>query len=57
MVKEAPIFKDLRGGSQMGKTTFNPPIVATNSIAGGPIPSSTIHEHDKNDDALDFKRT
>ena len=41
----------------MGKTTFNPPIVATNSIAGRPFPSSTIHELDKNDDALDFEKT
>ena len=57
MVKEAPIFKDSRGGAPDGKTTFTPPIVATNSIAGGPFPSSTIHELGKNDDALDFEKT
>ena len=57
MVKEAPIFKDSRGGSPVGKTTFTPPIVATNSIAGGPFQSSTIHELDKDDDALDFEKT
>ena len=26
MVKEAPIFKDSRGGAPVGKTTFTPPI-------------------------------
>ena len=57
MVKEAPIFKDSRGGSPVGKTILTPPIVATNSIAGGPFPSSTIHELDENDDALDFEKT
>ena len=41
----------------MGKTTFTSPIVATNSIAGGPFPSSTIHEFDNDDNALDFKKT
>ena len=57
MVKEAPIFKDSSGGSPVGKTTFTPPIVATNSITGGPFPSFAIHELDKNDDALDFEKT
>ena len=32
MVKGAPILKDSRGGSPVGKTTFTPPIVATNKI-------------------------
>ena len=41
----------------MGKTILTPPIVSTNSIAGGPFPSFTIHALDKNDDALDFEKT
>ena len=41
----------------MGKTTFTPPILATNSIARGPFPSSTINELDEDDDALDFEKT
>ena len=57
IVKEAPIIKDSRGGSPAGKTILTPPIVATNSIAGGPFPNSTIHELGKNDDALDFEKT
>ena len=57
MAKEAQIFKNSRGGAPVGKTTFTPPIVATNSIARGSFPSSTIHEFDKNDDALDFEKT
>ena len=40
----------------MGKTNFAPPIVGTNSIAGGPFPSTTIHEFDKNGDAFDPKK-
>ena len=40
----------------MGKTTFTPPIVSTNSIAGGPFPSSAIHELDEDDSALDLKK-
>ena len=56
MAKEAPISKDSNGGAPVGKTTFTPPIVYTNSIAGGPFPSFTIHEFDKNDDALDFEK-
>ena len=57
MVKEAPIPEDSRVGAPVGKTTFTPPIIATNSIAGGPFPSFTIHELDKNDDALDSEKT
>ena len=41
----------------MGKTIITSPIVATNSIAGGPFPSSTIHEFDKNGDAFDPEKT
>ena len=41
----------------MGKTNFAPPIVATNSISGGPFPSFTTHGLDKDDDALDFEKT
>ena len=57
MAKEAQIFKNSRGGAPVGKTTFAPPIVASNSIAGGPFPSSTIPELDTEDDALDFEKT
>ena len=57
MVKEAQISKDFKGGALVGKTTFAPPIVGTNSIAGGPFPSSTIHELDNNDDAVDPEKT
>ena len=54
---EAQIFKDSRGGAPVGKTTFTPPIVVTNSIVGGPFPSLTIHEFYKNDNALNFEKT
>ena len=56
MVKEAQISKDFKGGALVGKTTFAPPIVNTNSIVGGPFPSSTTHEFDENGNALDFEK-
>ena len=57
MVKEAQIFKDSRGGTPLGKANFTPPIVAPNSIDGGPFPSCTIHEFDEDDDDHDFEKT
>ena len=57
MVKEAQTSKDFMGGALVGKTAFGPPIVGNNSIAGGPFPSSIIHEFDKNDDAFDPEKT
>ena len=57
MVKEAQFSKDFKGGALVGKTAFAPPIVGTNSIAGGPVPSSTIHEFDENGDAFDLEKT
>ena len=57
MVKEAQISKDFKGGALVGKTTFAPPIVGTNCIAGGHFPSSTTHEFDENGNALDFEKT
>ena len=56
MVKETENSKDIKGGALVGKTTFAPPIVGTNSIAGGPFPTSTTHECDENGNALDLKK-
>ena len=57
MVKEAQNSKNFKGGALVGKTTFAPPIVGTDSIAGGPFPSSKTHEFDDNGDAFDPEKT
>ena len=57
MVKEPQNSKDFKGGALLGKTTFAPPTIGTNSIAGGLFPSSKTHEFYKNGDAFDPEKT
>ena len=57
MMEEDQISNGSKEDVPCGKVTFEPQSVAVNESIKSPLSSCTIHELDKNDDALDFEKT